>query len=179
VARERTLVILKPDAVERGLVRQIFKRFMEAQLGLIRYREIPQVTSEQLDNHFPNTDEWIRSMGTRAVERLEKELNEDPVKRFGTRDPFEVGTIIANGCRDYYASGKLVALILEGPDAVSTVRKLIGNTLPSKAEKGTIRGDFGIPEDLDDLFRGAAQNLVHASDSVGEAEREIAAWFTT
>lgn len=173
---EQTLVILKPDALERKLVGKIITRFEEAGLRIIRMKKI-FATPAQLKDHFPNTNEWIRSMGERACTRLVNELGKNPADCFGTDDPFEVGMKIADGCREYYASGHVVALVLEGTDAVRAVRKLLGNTLPSKAEPGTIRGDFGEKEDMGKLVIGAARNLVHASDSVEEAEREIAVWF--
>ena len=91
-------------------------------------------------------------------------------------DHFEIGTIIINACREYYLSGPLIALVLEGQDAIQIVRALIGNTMPSKAEKGTIRGDFGLPETIETL--SATRNLIHASDAPDEADREIACWFT-
>ncbi len=174
--RERTLVVLKPDAVERKLVGQILSRFEARSLTLVAMKML-RATPEHLDRHFPSSDKWLTGMGKRACERLKKELNKDPAENFGTDDPLEVGAIIANGCREYYLSGPVVVLVLEGAGAVLAVRALIGSTLPSKAAKGTIRGDFGIPENMENLVGGAARNLVHASDSVEEAEREIAAWF--
>ncbi len=174
--RERTLVVLKPDAVERKLVGKIIARFEEAGLRIVAAKMV-YATAENLDRHFPSAQEWIENMGIRAVERVRNELGEDPVKCFGTRDPCAVGQKIADGCRDYYFSGPVVPLVLEGADAVKTVRALLGNTLPEKAAKGTIRGDFGIPTTMETLVLGAARNLVHASDSPSEAARETAAWF--
>lgn len=177
MATERTLVILKPDAVERRLVEQIVHYFIKAGLKTIAGKGIEKATKEQLDNHFPNTDEWMRNMGARAAERIKNEFRKDPVECFNTKDPLEIGKKIAEGCRDYYLSGQLVAIVLEGENAVEVVRTLIGKTMPSKAGKGTIRGDLGIHEKFEDLINGAARNLIHASDSVEEAEREMAAWF--
>ena len=174
---ERTLVILKPDAVERRLVGAIVARFESLPFEIIAMKLL-RAHRMHLDKHFPNTKEWIRNMGTRACERLVKELNMDPAAKFGTSNPDEVGRKIAEGCRQYYASGQLCALVLQGHDVVRAVRALIGNTLPSKAAKGTIRGDFGEPEDMGKLILGAARNLIHASDSPAEAEREIAVWFS-
>ncbi len=173
---ERTLVILKPDALMRGLVGKIITRFEEAGLT-IAAAKVVSATPAHLDRHFPSSEEWLRNMGARACERMRKELRQDPAVAFGSEDPLVVGMVIAQGCRAYYLSGPLVALVLFGPGAVHAVRTLIGNTLPSKAAKGTIRGDFGIRENMENLVGGAAQNLVHASDSVEEARREIAAWF--
>ena len=144
---EQTLVILKPDALERKLIGKIIARFEEAGLE-IRGMKLLRASPKQLKNHFPNTDEWIRNMGERACARLINELGKNPVEFFGTDDPHKVGMKIADGCREYYASGYVIALVLEGADAVRVVRKLVGNTLPSKAEPGTIRGDFGEKENM-------------------------------
>jgi len=176
---ERTLVILKPDAVERGLVEQIVARFEETSSLKIIARKKLMATSEHLDKHFPITDDWVTDMGARARKRCEEELNLDPTERFGTESAYKTGIIIINGCREYYLFGPLVALVLKGPEAVKTVRKLIGNTMPSKAEPGTIRGDFGIHENLlGESPSYSTRNLVHASDSPEAAIREIACWFT-
>ena len=174
---ERTLVILKPDAVARDLVDQIITRFEEAGLRVIG-KKCVQATEAQLSRHFPITEEWVTQMGERACLRVSNEFGIDPTECFGTSDPSEIGFVIIRGCHDYYRSGSLVPLVLEGFNVVDRVRQLIGNTLPSKAVKGTIRGDFGIPEDMEQLRGGAARNLVHASDSIEEAAREIKVWFT-
>lgn len=173
----RTLVILKPDAVRRSLAGTIIARLENAGLTL-REMRMGMATNAELLAHFPWTNtEWLVTMGERAVRRVKDELLLKPKKFYGTDDPYKVGEKIWNGCCAYYASGPLIPLVLEGEDAVLRVRKLIGNTLPSKAEKGTIRGDFGIPEDLEKFCAGAAENLIHASDSDAEAEREIRCWF--
>lgn len=174
---ERTLVILKPDALQRNLVGRILFRFAEAGLSIVA-RKILYATDGHLDGHFLATKQWVRDLGARARERVLRELGKDPTAYFGVEDPHDTGMVIMSGCRDYYRSGPLMPIVFEGEDAVAVVRRLIGKTLPSKALKGTIRGDFGISENGGELVRGAARNLVHASDSVEEAQREIAVWFS-
>ena len=174
---ERTLVILKPDAVERKHVDAILARLNRAGLKILTIKQI-RASEAELDNHFPSSYEDVRAMGVRAEERCWKEMKLDPLKAWGTADPFKIGEKVIQGCREYYLSGPLVVLIAEGHGAVAVVRKLIGNTLPSQAAPGTIRGDFGIHEDTNKFPNGAARNLIHASDSVSEAEREIQAWFS-
>ena len=173
---EQTLVILKPDAVKRNLVGQIIARFEEAQLKVVAAKML-RATPEHLKKHLPITGNWIMDIGVRARTRIKEEIGLDPTEYFGTESAYETGLAIVNGCREYYSSGPIVALILQGSRAVEKVREMIGNTLPSKATRGTIRGDFGIPENLQELRRGAAQNLVHASDSPEAAKRETAYWF--
>lgn len=174
MARERTLVILKPDAIERGLTAKIIEYFIRAGLESVTDKLILKATMVQLDRHLPGDKEWVTAMGERAIGRVE-----NPAKQFGTTAPFAIGTKIRQGCINYYLSGPLYVVVLEGENAIQKVRNMLGSALPWQAEKGTIRGDLGDkikPEDPHSIM--ATRNLVHASDSVEEAEREIAAWFT-
>ena len=174
--KERTLVILKPDAIQRNLVGRILFRFRDAGLSIVA-RKVLYATDVHLKGHFPATEQWVTDIGARERERVLRALGKEPTAYFGIESSYGTGMVIVNGCRDYYRSGPLMPIVFEGVDAVAVVRKLIGKTLPSQAERGTIRGDFGIPEDTGELAKGAARNLVHASDSVEEARREIAVWF--
>ncbi|MDP3725983.1 MAG: nucleoside-diphosphate kinase [bacterium] len=176
MALERTLVIFKPDAIERKLVSEIVYRFVAAGMRIVAMKASIFATEENLNRHFPSTKQWIIDMGKRARERVRKEKGKDPTQCFGVENDYETGKIIRQGCREYYLLGPLCAFVFEGEDAVSRVRQLIGGALPSMAKKGTIRGDLGITEDPDSI--AATRNLVHASDSVDEATREISAWFT-
>ena len=173
MAIEKTLVVLKPDALRRRLVTKILHYLFDEKYGfvLIAGKFIKKATMEQLDAHLPCNREWVTAMGERAIRRVP-----DPVPTFGTNDPYAVGTLIRNGCVDYYLSGPLLVLVLLGEDAVQTVRNMLGSALPSQAAKGTIRGDLGESEEEGAI--SATRNLVHASDSPDEARREIAAWFT-
>ncbi len=171
MALEKTLVILKPDAFKRNLIGYIFGYFAEAGLKIVAQKHIEKATEKQLNAHLPGDREWVTAMGERALGRVD-----DPVALFGTDDPFEIGTLIRQGCIEYYLSGWLMVIVLEGEGAVQTVRDMLGCALPSKAEKGTIRGDLGERETKGSI--AATRNLVHASDSVEEAWREMAAWFT-
>ncbi|MAG12619.1 nucleoside-diphosphate kinase [bacterium] len=179
ITTEQTLVILKPDAVRRRLSGKIIPYFTRAGLKVVAEKESPiMATDRQLDDHFPNMDEWMKNIGVCAMKRIQDEFGKDPVVCFGTKDPLEIGKRIAEGCRAYYKSGRLMPLVFEGECAVNVARTLIGKTMPSKAEEGTIRGDLGISEKFEDLLRGAVENLVHASDSIETARCEMLAWFT-
>ncbi len=138
---------------------------------IIAWKGPVKATKENLDKHFPDAKQWAIDMGTRACSRVE-----NPITTFGTKDPLEIGRLIIKNCREYYLTGPLWAVVFERDDAIFFARQLIGSALPSKAKEGTIRGDLGTPEDPDST--AATRNLVHASDSVEEAKREIAAWFT-
>ncbi len=131
---DRTLVLLKPDAVERGLVGQILGRFEAKNLMLVAL-DLRTLDADTLARHYE--------------EHVGKGFYADLVQ--------------------FMSRGPVVALVLEGPeDTWEVVRNLVGATNPRKADAGTIRGDLGI------LF---TENLVHGSDSLASAEREIAIFF--
>lgn len=130
---ESTYVMIKPDAVRRGLVGRIISRFEDAGLTITRM-EYGVVTREQAEENY----------------------REHAGKPF-----FE--KLIA-----YITSGPVVKMVLTGPGAVAVCRKLMGATDPAQAAPGTIRGDFGLVVD---------ENLVHGSDSLESAQREISIFF--
>ena len=131
---ERTLVLLKPDAVARGLVGEIIARLERKGLDLVALKMLSLPASDA-EAHY-------------AEHR---------------------GKPFYDGLLRFITSGPLVALVLEGVACVATVRALVGSTCARDATPGTIRGDFGM---------SGRFNLVHASDSVEAAEREIARFFT-
>jgi nucleoside-diphosphate kinase len=107
-----------------------------------------------------------------------QELGIDPRKRLGTDDPVEVGRKIKENLVKYMTSGPIVVMVLKGNRAVEVVRKLVGPTAPHSAPPGTIRGDYSVDSpDLAAEEGRVVYNLVHASDSFAEAEREIKFWF--
>lgn len=173
---ERTLVLLKPDAVKRGLIGTIIQRFEQAGLKIVACKLV-LATRHQLDGHFPTSDEWLRGMGEKTVETY-REYGIDPVEILGTDDPLAIGRKIKQWNYHYLTLGPMLAIVLQGIHAIDTVRKLIGHTLPYKAVPGTIRGDFSINSpDLANLVGSACKNLVHASGNKVEADQEILNWF--
>ena len=173
---ERTLVLIKPDAVKRGLIGTIFKRFEQAGLKTVACKMILP-NRELLDGHFPKSEEWVREMGEKTLGTY-REYDIDPTETFGTTDPFIIGGKIKEWNYRYLMLGPVMVMVLEGIHAVDTVRKLIGHTLPYKAAAGTIRGDFSInAPDLANVVGSACKNLVHASGTNEEAELEVANWF--
>lgn len=173
---ERTLVLIKPDAVKRGLIGVIFQRFEQAGLRIVACKFV-SATRKQLDGHFPASDEWVRNMGEGTLKTY-SEYEIDPVEILGTADPFAIGQKIKEWNYHYLALGPMMVMILQGIHAIDTVRKIIGHTLPYKAAPGTIRGDFSInAPDLANVVGSACKNLVHASGNQDEAKQEIANWF--
>lgn len=130
---ERTLVLVKPDAVRRGLVGEVVGRFERRGLR-IEAMVLRRMDGELADQHY--------------AEHLTK--------------PFYPPL------REFMTGGELVAMILVGDNAIAVVRAMCGATDGRKAEPGTIRGDFSLSN---------RENLIHASDSVESAKREIALWF--
>jgi nucleoside-diphosphate kinase len=174
---EKTLVLIKPDGVKRGIVGRVLTRF--EQVGLkIAALKLVIASREHVENHYPNTPEWIRGMGEKTLQTYHDQ-GKDPVQEIGTADPMEIGNMIKGWNVDYLTSGPLVALVVEGAHAISVVRKMCGFTLPAFAEPGTIRGDFSITSPIvaNELNR-AVRNLVHASSDPEEAAHEIDHWFS-
>ena len=130
---ERTLVLIKPDGVQRGLVGEILKRLENRGLKLTALKIV--VPDQQLaEKHY-------------AVHK---------------------GKVFYDGLVRYITSGPVVAMVWEAPDVIVAVRQTMGATSPTEAAPGTVRHDFAIIRD---------RNLTHASDSVENAEKEIAIWF--
>jgi nucleoside-diphosphate kinase len=175
--QERTLVLIKPDGVKRGIVGRILARFEKTGLKIVALKMV-RVSREYAENHYPNTPEWIRGMGEKTLQTY-RDQGKDPVQEIGTDNPIEIGNMIKEWNVDYLTSGPLVALALEGAHAISVVRKMCGFTLPAFADPGTIRGDFSITSPIvaNELKR-AVRNLVHASSDQEEADYEISYWFS-
>lgn len=174
---ERTFVLIKPDAVKRGLIGVICQRFEQAGLKIVTCKMMFP-TRKLLDGHFPKSEDWVRGMGEKTLKTY-REYQIDPIEILGTADALVIGQKIKEWNYRYLTLGPVMAMVLEGIHAVDTVRKLIGHTLPYKAAPGTVRGDFSInAPDLANVVGSACKNLVHASGTSEEAEQEIANWFS-
>jgi len=162
---EETLVLLKPDALERHLVGRIIQRYEDAGLEIHDTRYYRQIGDDLIWRQYPD------SMALAIGRKAEKAVN-------GIDDPEAHGKVILERLRRYMTRGPIIALRLGGEDAIKTVRRITGYTDPSTAERGTIRGDFGIDSFKRSEGEGrACENLVHASGNGGEAEAELALWF--
>ncbi len=169
--KERTLVILKPDAIQRSLIGEIMRRIERVGLKLVAVKLL-LATEEQCWAHYQKDDEWYLKKGQRVIDdRKEHGLAVD-------KEPLEYGKDIIRTIVDYMVSGPALGLVVEGLGAVSVTKKLVGGTEPSTSDVGTIRGDFTIDTyGVSALDNRAVRNLVHCSDSKEEAEREIPIWF--
>jgi len=174
--KERTLVVIKPDAVKRGLIGEIISRFEKAGLKIVALKLV-QPTKEHYNLHYPDSKEWLRKVGEKTLATY-KEYGIDPKKELGTTDKVKIGKMVKKWTVEFMSSGPVVAMIVEGPHAVENVRMIVGPTLPYKAPPGTIRGDFsGDSPALANAAKRAVKNLIHASGDKEEAQREIQLWF--
>ena len=174
---EKTLVVLKPDAILRGVGSEILSRFEKAGLKMIGAKMVT-VTKELAEKHYPSDrHEWIEQIGHKTLANYKK-LEADVKKLLGTDDPKEIGKMARVWLLEYITSGPVLAVVLEGPHAVELVRKIVGHTLPLESAPGTIRGDYSFDSSLlANTAKRAIKNLVHASGSLDEAGYEIPLWF--
>jgi len=170
--KERTLVVIKPDGVQRSLIGEIIKRYERAGLKLVATKFFVP-TKELVKKHYLLDSNWLQNVGEKAIAGYKKKGETPP-----TEDPTEVGNMVLERNQNYMASGPVFAMVWEGAHVIEIVRKITGGTEPRSTDVGTIRGDFVIDSykmaDTDDR---AIRNLIHASGSVEEAENEINLWF--
>mgnify|MGYP001575630760 CR=1 FL=1 len=170
--KERTLVMVKPDGVQRSLIGEIIGRFERAGLKLAAMKmTVP--TAIMVEKHYLVNPEWRRITGEKTIESYKKKGKKPP-----TEDPYKMTEIILRNLKKYMSAGPVVAMVWQGVHAVGIVRKLVGGTEPLTSDVGTIRGDYTIDSyELSDVDGRAVRNLVHASGNPDEAEKEIKLWF--
>ena len=170
--QEKSLVIIKPDGVQRSLIGEIIKRLERVGLKLIALKfEIP--TPEQAKKHYTIDPNWIEKTGKKSLTGLEKNG-----KDISGIDPIEVGEAILSRLQKYLSSGPVVIMVWQGAHAVDVIRKLVGGTEPRTSDVGTIRGDFVHDSyTIADLENRSVRNVVHASGTIEEAIKEISTWF--
>jgi len=170
-AMERTLVLVKPDGVQRALVGEILSRFERPGFKIIGLKMV-QPSTTQAGKHYADDETWLKSVGEKTKASYEKKgqrVNDDAMT---------IGRRIRQQLMDFIAMSPIVALVLEGHGVVDKVRIIVGATAPSAATPGTIRGDYALDSyGLADKSGRPIQNLIHASDSVENAKKEIAVWF--
>jgi len=144
--RERTLVVLKPDAVARGLTGRIIQRFEDASLKIFGVK-MREMDADFTRKHYFDLEERL-------------------------------GPGVYHATAEFMQRGPVIAFVVEGEDAVATVRKIVGSTYPNEAQPGSIRGDFAHQSKAVAIATGkAVANLVHASGNRDEAEYEVGLWF--
>jgi nucleoside-diphosphate kinase len=170
--KERTLVLIKPDGVQRGLIGEIIKRYERTGLKLVGLKFLVP-TEELIERHYLIDPEWKTKVGKKSIEAYQMRGLKPP-----SLNPEEVGERVLLNLKKYLSSGPLVAMVWQGMNAVGIIRKITGSTEPLMSDVGTIRGDFTIDSyEVADTDGRAVRNLIHASSSVWEAEKEIEVWF--
>jgi nucleoside-diphosphate kinase len=177
IKEERTLVLVKPDGVKRGLIGEVVHRVEKRGLKIIAMKMV-QIGREHAENHLPKSEEWMERLGHKTLKTF-AEYGIDPVEAQGTSDPKEIGKMVKEALIEYLTSGPVVAMVVQGIHAIDMVRKLAGHTLPVFAEMGTIRGDYSVDSpSVANVERRAIHNIMHASETKEEAENEINLWFS-
>ncbi|MBW2970119.1 nucleoside-diphosphate kinase [Candidatus Woesearchaeota archaeon] len=168
---EQTLVVLKPDAVQRALVGEIISRFERAGFKIVGLK-MCYASKDVAGKHYADDEAWLVSVGEKAKKAAEAKGQKV------SEDPKAVGQRVRQQLIDFITMSPTVAVALEGHDVINKVRVLVGDTAPNKAAPGTIRGDFAFDSyGLADVSGRPIQNLIHASDSPESAKREMAVWF--
>lgn len=170
--KERTLVVIKPDGVQRTLIGEVIKRYERAGLKLVGIKMVVP-SADHIEKHYTLDPEWRRITGEKTIASYIKK-GETP----WTNDPYEVTKVVLENLKKFMTSGPVIPMVWEGAHAVEIVRKITGGTEPRSSDVGTIRGDFVIDSYMvSDTDKRAVRNLVHASGTVKEAEMEIDHWF--
>jgi nucleoside-diphosphate kinase len=168
---ERTFVILKPDAVQRSLMGEMILRLERTGLKMVGLKMIV-ATRAQAAAHYGKDDAWCTKVGGRIIGDIEKEGKKP------TKSALLYGQDILNGLFDFLTSSPIVIMAFEGNKAVGVIKKIVGGTEPLTSDVGTIRGDYTSDSyEIAGVDGRAVRNLVHCSDEVSEAEREIKVWF--
>lgn len=171
--KQRTFVMIKPDGVQRGIIGEILQHFEKKVMKIVAMKMI-RPTEEQVRKHYPMQDAaWIERLGGKSLSGFEG-LDIDPIDFLGTTDKTEIWKNVAESLVKFMTSGPVIIMIIEWLQARDMVRKIVGHTLPNKADMWTIRADYSIDTPLIANVEGRSiHNLVHASETEEEAENEI------
>ena len=162
---QETLVILKPDALEKKIVGSIIKYYEDGGLEILNMKFYPKVKVDLIQNHYP--DFMALSIGKKAQSAVPS-----------IKDAEAHGMKVLTALRSYFRRGPVLAIKLGGVDAIKKVRRITGYTDPSTAEKGTVRGDLGTDSIAKSTEENrAVENLIHASGNPEEAKAEIKLWL--
>ncbi|MBC8495932.1 nucleoside-diphosphate kinase [archaeon] len=165
---EQTLVILKPDAVARGIVGEIITRFEKVGLKIVGMKMLA-ASKKQLEEHYQKDDEWLIRKGKGIIKNKSYPDNYDPKK---------AGQEIVDGLMSDMMLYPVIGMVVEGHNAVNVVRKIAGPTNVEEAQPGTIRGDYSHDTyALANVSDRPIITIVHASGEKHEAKQEIKIWF--
>ncbi|PIR98129.1 MAG: nucleoside-diphosphate kinase [Candidatus Colwellbacteria bacterium CG10_big_fil_rev_8_21_14_0_10_42_22] len=171
--KERTLVVIKPDGVQRSLIGEVIKRYERVGLKLVGIKMfVPE--PDFIEKHYLLDPGWKESAGKKTLEAYKAKGLDHPAGD----DPIKAANTIIETLKKYLSAGPVIAMVWEGINSVGVVRKITGGTEPLTSDVGTIRGDYTIDSyKLADVDGRSVRNLVHASGSPEEAKNEIDLWF--
>jgi nucleoside-diphosphate kinase len=176
--QEITFLMIKPDGVRRGLIGEIIKRIERIGLKIIALK-MTQASREKVSGFYPTDERWIARLGEKTLATYAK-FGYDAIKELGTDKAEEIGPMVRNWLLDFMTSAPVVPMAIQGVHAVDKVRKLIGDTMPANADFGTIRGDLSFDSAAAaNRDKRAVFNLVHATETPEEAEKELRYWFSS
>ncbi len=170
--KEKTLVIIKPDGVQRGLIGEIVKRYEQTGLKILGLKMMVP-SSELIEKHYLVDPDWVIKRGTKTIQAYKDKGLESP-----ETDPEKSGRKVLDVLKKYFSCGPVVAMVWQGMNAVKIVRKITGDAEPLSSDIGTIRGDYTVDSyQVADIDGRAVRNIIHGSGSVEDAEKEIPLWF--
>lgn len=171
-SKEQTLIIIKPDGVQRSLIGEIIKRYERVGMKLVAIKMMVP-TEEHVEKHYTLDPSWRTVTGEKTIASYKAK----GLKPW-SEDPLEITAKILKNLKRYITSGPVVAMVWQGAHAVKICRKITGGTEPLTSDVGSIRGDLVLDSyQMSDEDDRSVRNLLHASGSVEEAKMEIEHWF--
>ncbi len=177
---EKSLVLLKPDAVRRKLVGRIIERFEKTGLDILEMKLVKKASENLISDHYQSTPTWLMGVGNKTISSYQDAGRglEDVEQDFGTSEPIQIGEVVKGRLIKFMTGGPLIAVVLGGNHAIKKIRALAGYTIPTEAAPGTIRADYSCDSpDFATKENRSVENLVHASGNAEEADYEIKLWF--
>lgn len=170
---ERTLIIIKPDGIQRSLIGELIKRYERVGLKLVAIKMLVP-TKDHVEKFYTLDPNWRVITGEKTIKGYRDKGLEPP-----SEDPLKITAVILENLKRYMTSGPVIAMVWQGAHAVKIVRKLTGGTEPVTSDVGTIRGDYVMDSyQMCDQDGRSVRNLIHASGTLEEAEAEIEHWFS-
>lgn len=169
---ERTLVLMKPDGVERALIGKVIGKFEDAGLKVVALKLL-KAKKETVEKHYTEDEEWLLSVGKKTKQSyMDKGQKVDETER-------EIGLKVRSFLVKELTRGPILAMVLEGNSAAEIARKIGGGTEPRKADPSSIRGMYSVDSyALADAKKRSVRNIVHIAENAEIAEKEIKVWFT-
>ena len=170
---EQTLVVIKPDGIQRSLIGEVIQRYERVGLKLVAIKMVVP-TEDFIEKHYTLDPEWRRITGEKSIKGFKDKGLVPP-----TEDPLELTGLLLGKLKKYMTSGPVIAMVWQGAHSVAIVRKITGGTEPLTSPVGTIRGDYVLDSyQMSESDVRSVRNIIHASGSVAEAKNEIVHWFT-